>query len=184
MRSVTSSTPAPNSIENTAIILFKTKMSSTTMNGAPAEPITRSSKDWSTASKPSRSNRVMLATRIPNRANPRSTSMATIRSTRPTGAAGVNPVFSGSLEVSDATTACLPLWCWYGGVKGACRRLCHTCTERPRRQRQKRCLLETANTCTQKLRTRLGGAGGNRNTEICPGRPSGPLAPVDSTMCV
>ena len=30
----------------------------------------------------------------------------------------------------------------------------------------------------------VGGAGGNRNTEICPGRPSGPLAPVDSTMCV
>jgi len=28
------------------------------------------------------------------------------------------------------------------------------CTENPGRQRQKRCLLETANTCTQKLRTR------------------------------
>ena len=36
------------------------------------------------------------------------------------------------------------------------------CTESPKRQRQERCLLETANTCTQKLRTRLGGAGGNR----------------------
>ncbi len=90
------------------------KMSSTTMNGAPAEPITRSSKDWSTASKSSRSNRVMLATRIPNRANPRSTSMATIRSTRPTGAAGINPASPGSPEVSDATTACLPLWSWCG----------------------------------------------------------------------
>ena len=31
------------------------------------------------------------------------------------------------------------------------------CTESPKRQRQERCLLETANTCTQKLRTRLGG---------------------------
>ena len=28
------------------------------------------------------------------------------------------------------------------------------CTENPGRQRQKRCLLETANTCTRKLRTR------------------------------
>ncbi|MAF51391.1 MAG: hypothetical protein CL694_00020 [Chloroflexi bacterium] len=28
------------------------------------------------------------------------------------------------------------------------------CTESPKRQRQKRCLPETANTCTQKLRTR------------------------------
>ena len=28
------------------------------------------------------------------------------------------------------------------------------CTENPKRQRQKRCLPETANTCTQKLRTR------------------------------
>ena len=27
-------------------------------------------------------------------------------------------------------------------------------------------------------------AGENRLTEICPGRPSVPLAPVDSTMCV
>ena len=36
------------------------------------------------------------------------------------------------------------------------------CTESPKRQRQKRCLLETANTCTQKLRTRPCGAGGNR----------------------
>ncbi len=34
--------------------------------------------------------------------------------------------------------------------------------ENPKRQRQRRCLLETANTCTQKLRTRRGGAGGNR----------------------
>ena len=32
-----------------------------------------------------------------------------------------------------------------------------TTPENPRRQRQKRCLFETANTCTQKLRTRLGG---------------------------
>ena len=31
------------------------------------------------------------------------------------------------------------------------------CTESPKRQRQKRCLPETANTCTQELRTRLGG---------------------------
>ena len=33
----------------------------------------------------------------------------------------------------------------------------HVLAENPKRQCQKRCLLETANTCTQKLRTRLGG---------------------------
>ena len=38
----------------------------------------------------------------------------------------------------------------------------HVHAENPKRQRQKRCLLETANTCTQKLRTRHCGAGGNR----------------------
>ena len=33
----------------------------------------------------------------------------------------------------------------------------HVLAENPKRQCQKRCLLETANTCTQKLRTRLFG---------------------------
>ena len=60
----------------------------------------------------------------------------------------------------------------------------HVLAENPKRQCQKRCLLETANTCTQELRTRPCGAGGNRNTEICPGCPSGPLAPVDSGVHV
>jgi len=30
----------------------------------------------------------------------------------------------------------------------------------------------------------VGGAGGNRLTEICPRRPPGPLSPVESGLCV